>query len=166
MHQVYVSIGSNIEAEKNVRSCVNELENLFQSVEVSSVYQSKAIGFQGSLFLNLVAGFKTDLSLDFLNAQLKGLEDKHDRDRTQPKMSDRTLDIDILMFDALVGRQGKLTLPHPETTAYAFVLRPLAELAPDLVVPGTGKTSMEHWREKESFSKSIKALNFNWNLAS
>lgn len=147
MSTVYLGLGSNQDAERHIAAGISALQDRFGRVEVSPVYRSKAVGFSGKDFLNCAASIRTDLGPGELKDWLNGLEDAHGRDRSQPKFSDRVLDIDILLYDEHVGDFDGLTLPREEILRYAHVLRPLADLAPERRHPLTGRTFESHWRE-------------------
>ena len=145
MATVYVSIGSNIQPEANIRSALNAMRGYFGPLQCSSVYQSAAEGFDGPDFLNLVAYFKTHQSpIEVVNA-FKGIEQQHQRDPDSPGFSNRTLDLDMLLYDDLILSEHGLELPRSEIESYAFVLYPLAEIAPDLCHPVTGKSYRMMW---------------------
>jgi len=145
MSIVYLGLGSNQNAEANIRAGIRTLYREFANTAVSPVYRSAAVGFSGEDFLNCVARIDTELSPAALKQWLTELEDAYGRRRDQPKFSDRTLDIDILLHDDKAGDFDGLTLPRDEILKYAHVLKPLADLAPDLTHPETGKTFAEHW---------------------
>jgi len=147
MSTVYLGLGSNRDAETNIRAGVRALYRNFTHTAISPVYRSVAVGFSGDDFLNCTARIDTRLSPTELKAWLTDLEDQHGRDRSQPRFSDRTLDIDILLHDDKVGDFDGLSLPREEILKYAHVLKPLADLAPTLKHPQTGKTFAEHWAE-------------------
>ncbi len=149
MSTAYLGLGSNRNAESNIRAGVRALYRNFANTAVSPVYRSTAVGFSGNDFLNCAARIETDLTPGELKDWLTALEDEYGRDRSQPKFSDRTLDIDILLHDDKVGDFDGLTLPRGEILKYAHVLKPLADLAPGLKHPETGKTFSEHWDEFE-----------------
>ncbi len=144
---VYLGLGSNQDAKKHIAAGIVALQHRFGDLRVSSVYRSTAVGFDGDDFLNAAAWIRTDLDVGELKAWLTELEDRHGRDRSQPRFSDRSLDIDILLHGDKVGTFDGLELPRPEVLKYAHVLRPLAELAPDLTHPVSGKTFAQHWQE-------------------
>jgi len=129
MATVYVSIGSNIDKEKNIKNCLQELALNFSDLLLSPIYESESVGFEGDNFFNLVARFTTDLTVGELNQRLKVIEDNHGRERSGPKFSGRTLDIDILTYDNLVGDIDGVQLPRDEITKNAFVLLPMADIA-------------------------------------
>ncbi|QKK03710.1 MAG: 2-amino-4-hydroxy-6-hydroxymethyldihydropteridine diphosphokinase [Pseudomonadota bacterium] len=147
MTTAYLGLGSNQDAKSNIRAGIRVLDRTFSDAVFSPVYRSSAVGFSGNDFLNCAARIDTDLSPSELKDWLSALEDAYGRDRSQPKFSDRTLDIDILLHGDKVGEFDGLTLPRGEILKYAHVLRPLADLAPDLKHPETGKTFAEHWDE-------------------
>ena len=118
----------------------------FGEVEVSRAYRFPAVGFAGGDFLNAAAAIDSDLDPFALNDWLHALEDAHGRDRSGPRYGDRTLDIDIVFYDALVlDGPGHLRLPRDELR-HAFVLKPLAEIAPGFVDPVSGCRLGAMWR--------------------
>ena len=145
MSTAYLGLGSNIDARNNISSGVGALRQAFGRVECSPVYQTPAIGFEGDDFINLVARVETKMSPLELKSFLTGLEDHHGRDRQSPKFSDRTLDIDVLLYDDLYLLSPELSIPHAEILEAAHVLKPLADLAPELIHPICRKSMIELW---------------------
>jgi 2-amino-4-hydroxy-6-hydroxymethyldihydropteridine diphosphokinase len=144
-HRAWLSLGSNIEPGRNLASAAAALRECFEGVRFSPVYSTLAVGFEGAQFLNAAAVVETGMDPFELEAWLHALEDTHGRDRNGPRLGDRPLDIDIVFFDDLVlDGPGPLQLPRPELQ-HAFVLKPLLDLAPDLRVPGDGRTLAELW---------------------
>lgn len=140
-----LSLGSNVDPESHLRAAIAALRARFDEVVVSPVYRFPAVGYSGPDFLNAAATVRTDLAPDALNAWLHALEDAHGRDRSGPRYSDRTLDIDIVLYDDLVlDGAGNLRLPRDELR-HAFVLRPAAEIAPDWPHPRGGQTLAALW---------------------
>ena len=145
MSCAYLSLGSNIDAERNLRSAFAALRERFGEIAASTAYRFPAVGFDGPDFLNAAAVIDSDLDPQALNAWLHALEDAHGRDRSGPRFGDRPLDIDIVFYDDLVlSGPGHLQLPRDELR-HAFVLRPLAEIAPDFVDPRSGRTLAALW---------------------
>jgi 2-amino-4-hydroxy-6-hydroxymethyldihydropteridine diphosphokinase len=155
MSRAYLSLGSNLEPEKNLRAALAELRARFGNVAVSPVYRFAAIGFEGPDFLNLAAAIDTDLDPASLNDWLHALEDRHGRRRDVPRFSSRTLDVDIVLYDDLVmNAQGHLELPRAELK-HAFVLKPLADIAPQVLHPVLGKTLAQLWAAHSDHSRSF-----------
>ncbi len=159
---VYLSVGSNIERYRHVSSALDYLHQTFGEIEVSKVYESEAVGFEGDNFFNLVVGIKTDKTLLELNAWLKKLENQHGRDRKAPKFSARTLDVDVLTFGDHHGRVEGVELPRPEVLENAFVLLPLAELAGDKIHPSENKSYHQLWQDYDQSKQKLWPVTFNW----
>ena len=143
MSRVYLSLGSNLEPERHLAAAIAELRARFGDIAVSPVYRSAAVGFDGPDFLNLAVGLDTDLEPIALEAWLHALEDRHGRRRDVPRYASRTLDVDIVLFDErVVDGPGHLRIPRPELDQ-AFVLVPLADIAPDVRDPLSDRTIAE-----------------------
>jgi 2-amino-4-hydroxy-6-hydroxymethyldihydropteridine diphosphokinase len=146
MTRAWLSLGSNLEPEKHLRAALAELRASFGEIVVSPAYRFGAVGFDGPDFLNLAVGIDTALDAPALNAWLHALEERHGRRRDVPRFSSRTLDVDIVLFgDQVLLGPGNLEVPRAEL-AQAFVLEPLADIAPEIVHPVSGKTIDELWR--------------------
>ena len=145
MARIYVGIGSNVERLANVRSAVAALRRHFGTLRLSRVYESEAVGFVGADFYNMVAGFDSPLTIPEVVAVLREIEAGHGRERRGGRFAPRTLDLDLLLYgDRVVEEQG-IRVPREEILTCAFVLRPLAEIAPDLRHPENGRTLRELW---------------------
>ena len=120
----YLSIGSNINAEANIILAIEKLQKILDNSEYSSVHQTKAEGFEGDDFLNLVVAGESSLSFEGLNKKLKEIEDESGRNRDAPKFSARTLDIDIILQ---IGDE-EILFESDEIEKYSFVSEPLKEL--------------------------------------
>ena len=147
MGRAFLSLGSNVDPEANLRSAIAALRARFGAIRLSPVYRTRAVGFEGAEFLNAAAVLETDLEPQALDAWLHALEDAHGRDRDAPRFGDRTLDLDLVLFDdRIVDGPGHLRVPRDELR-HAFVLRPLADIAPDAVEPRSGRTLAELWAQ-------------------
>lgn len=146
MALAWLGLGSNQQAEANIRSAIRLLQETFDQVNLSPVYSSKAVGFSGDDFINLVARVETSMHPVQLRNFLRELEDNHGRQRNVPKFSDRSLDIDILLYDDLVVFSPLLEIPRAEILSFAHVIRPLVDLDPGLVHPQELLTIAELWQ--------------------
>ncbi len=145
MSTAWLGLGSNVNADTNIRAGIRALEETFKNVRLSPAYASAAVGFDGDDFINLVARIETDMHPMQLRQYLRDLEDRYGRKRNVPKFSDRSLDVDILLYDDLVLLSPVLELPRAEILKFAHVLKPLADLEPDLVHPTEHRTISEIW---------------------
>lgn len=137
--QVSLSLGSNIDRTRNIRSAIDTLYEAFNVIAISPVYESEAVGFDGAPFYNLMVLIETTLSLSEVNKTLKVIEDQHGRVRTGPKFSSRTLDIDVVTYGDFVGELDGVELPRPELFYNAFVMLPMIDLLGSAIEPKTGK---------------------------
>jgi len=160
MAKIYISIGSNIDTEKNIRLAVHALEEHYGKLILSSVYESESVGFDGGNFLNLVAGLKTEEDVHTVVATLRKIEDENGRDRSSPRFSPRTVDLDLLLYDDLILHEDDLELPRDEITKNAFVLLPLDEIASQLIHPVSGKTMCDHWLSFDKDSQKLWIIDF------
>ncbi|MBI5782768.1 MAG: 2-amino-4-hydroxy-6-hydroxymethyldihydropteridine diphosphokinase [Gammaproteobacteria bacterium] len=161
MPRVYIGIGSNINREENIRGAVRELAAHYGPLTLSSVYESKAFGFEGENFYNLVTGFDTGKSIQDIKALMSQIESRFGRQRQDERFSSRTLDLDMLLYGDTIRHDDKVNLPHPDIRRYAFVLRPLAEIAPDLRHPETGLTCARMWQQFDAGKQEIWKKDFD-----
>lgn len=145
MADVYIGVGSNIEPERHVRLAVANLEQRFGALRCSDVFRSPAFGFAGDDFLNMVVALSTQCDPDAVEHVLYDIEYEGGRTRRGKRFSARTLDLDLLLYGAMVDAQRRL--PRDDVRRYPFVLAPLADLAPALRHPLTGRPMGEAWRE-------------------
>jgi len=165
MSRVYLSLGTNIERYRHMTAALNALNETFGVVRLSAVYESEAVGFEGAHFLNAVAAIDTDWTCSALNLWLKALEDGYGRKRDVAKFSPRTLDVDILLFGDLNGDNDGVILPRSEITFNAFVLKPLAELAPNMMHPTLHQSMAALWEAFDQQSQVLWQVPFNWTPA-
>lgn len=146
MPEVYVAAGSNVRPRTRLRQAIAALRAAFPGLRVSRAYANAAHGFAGDDFINLVIAFTTDESLAHLVERLKAVEAACGRERTAPKWAARTLDLDLLLYGDLVGQFPGVVLPRPDLAERAYVLGPLADLAPGLSHPTLGETIGALWQ--------------------
>ena len=158
MAVVYLSIGSNVDRVKNLQLAIDELGKRFSHLQLSDIYENSPVGFAGNDFLNLVVRAETTSEPNEVAEQLEEIHDIAGRDREGEKFAPRELDIDLLLYDNRVIDGPDLVLPRPDILQYAFVLRPLAELAPSLQHPVTGKVLAEHWAEFDQGSHPLRRV--------
>jgi len=144
MVQVFIGIGSSLNKAANIHSGIAALRAEFGALALSPVYESEAVGFAGVNFYNLVVELYTDVDSYELIKKLKNIEIEHGRPKHALKFAPRNLDLDLLLY----GKQTDplIDLPRAEILKNAFVLKPLAELAPTLTHPIVGETYQALWR--------------------
>jgi 2-amino-4-hydroxy-6-hydroxymethyldihydropteridine diphosphokinase len=147
MHQVYVSIGSNIDPNKNITIVKGYLNGLFDCT-FSSLYETISEGFEGNNFINCVVGFETDIEPIALRENLKKIEKNMGRTLSQKGMSNRVIDLDLILYGNLITEDKNFDIPSKDIENMAFILEPLAEIAGDL----------KHPISKISFSLMLKHL--------
>ena len=162
MPRVYVSIGSNIDREKSIRDAVRALQELYGALLLSKVYESAAQGFSGDNFYNLVAAFDTGESVEQVKKNLAHIETRCGRKRETNRFSARTLDLDLLLYDNVIRHDDHVDLPHPDIGQYAFVLKPLAEIAPNWRHPETGLSSAQMWQRFDTGEQKIWNVDFEF----
>ena len=162
MARIYISIGSNIEAERHLRLAIGELRKYYGELELSSVYESEAVGFDGDNFLNMVVGLDTDEEVHTVLQTLREIEDRHGRVRNGPRFSARTLDLDLLLYDDLVVKEEALDLPRGEIIQNAFVLWPLAEIAPEIMHPVEQQSMAALWQGFDKESQKLWPITIDW----
>ncbi|EHQ51454.1 2-amino-4-hydroxy-6-hydroxymethyldihydropteridine pyrophosphokinase [Ectothiorhodospira sp. PHS-1] len=160
--RAYISIGTNVDRERHVRAAVDELRTAFGPVDVSPVYETGSVGFAGRAFYNLAAAVDTPLPPASLVACFKAIEDRYGRQRGGDPYSDRTLDLDLLLLGDCILESGRLHLPRREITRHAFVLRPLADLAPDLEHPVLKQTMAVLWAGFDDPDQWLRPVDFPW----
>lgn len=160
MARIWVSIGSNVDREASIRGALRLLEARFGKLVLSRVYESDAVGASGPPFYNLVAGFETGESPAALKRIFRDLENRFGRVRDADKNAPRTLDVDLLTYGDRVLHDGNIELPRDEITRYAFVLGPLAEVAPDDVHPLEQRTFQALWADFDQAAQPLRLVDF------
>ncbi|WP_233252274.1 2-amino-4-hydroxy-6-hydroxymethyldihydropteridine diphosphokinase [Saccharospirillum sp. MSK14-1] len=159
---VALSLGSNIDRYRHITGALDALADAFGDLVCSPVYESESVGFDGSPFLNSVVLIRTDRALVDIVRLLKRIEDDHGRNRSGPKFSPRTLDIDVLTYGEVVGERDGIELPRAETAENAFVLKPMADILPDARLPGSEKSYAELWADYPKDRQKLWPVPFQW----
>jgi 2-amino-4-hydroxy-6-hydroxymethyldihydropteridine diphosphokinase len=156
--EVFVSLGSNIEPGRHLPAGIAALRQAFGEVRVSTIYRCPAVGFDGPDFHNAVAAFEAAEPVEAVAATLRRIEEAAGRERSDVKFSSRTLDLDLLLYGDAIFHDRGLDIPRGEITRYAFVLGPLAELAPDRRHPLTGERFDQLWQAFDHAGQSLVPL--------
>lgn len=159
MPDVYVAAGSNIQPELNLLSAISALKRRLGDLRVSNAYRNKATGFEGPDFINLVIGFETELTLTEVLSVLQAVEGLCGRPRKAPKFEPRSMDLDLLLYGDMVCATHAITLPRPDLIKRAYMLGPLAELAPDLVHPTLKQTIADLWKGFDQAAHPMQPVN-------
>ncbi len=151
MITAYVGIGSNIDKQRHVELAVKALQKLDSTLRLSTIYESPALDFSGDSFFNLIVEMKTSLTLKAFFQQLREIEYLLGRSENAQKLQDRTIDLDIILFGELVSDSAP-KVPREDIYKYPFVIQPLYELCPELVIPDDGRTVSQIWQQAESLT--------------
>ncbi|MCE9677917.1 2-amino-4-hydroxy-6-hydroxymethyldihydropteridine diphosphokinase [Shewanella sp. AS1] len=163
MARIFISIGSNIDAPHYFNSALKALRQHLSNLSLSSVFESEAVGFNGSNFLNMVVAADTELAIGELISLFKGIERENGRQEGAKKFSPRTLDLDLLLYDDCVTCDP-IELPRAEITTNAFVLWPLAEVAPERVHPVVQESYQTLWENYDKSQQKLWPIEFNWTF--
>lgn len=161
MAHVFISLGSNVERQKNTLLGVKALQQYFGQLQLSSLVESDAVGFAGAAFYNMVVAFHTNHSVTEVAETLRTIEYSHGREQNAKKYSPRTLDLDMLLFDDLI-MDSPVQIPRHEITANAFVLFPLSEIAGDFYHPVNKSSYKELWQNYDKRKQPLRIIPFNW----
>lgn len=145
MSRVFVAAGSNIEPEKNLTLASQALRRAFPDIRFSPWYRNEAAGFSGEDFINFAVAFTTEQPVHEVIAKLRAIEELCGRPAGAPKWAPRSMDLDVLLFGDLIAPE--LKLPRPDLLKRAYMLGPLADLAPDVVHPTAGATIGALWQQ-------------------
>lgn len=145
MPRVFVAAGSNVEPERYLARALAELERDFGELQRSPWYRNQAVGFEGDDFINCVVGFDTSLPVDEVIARLRRIEALCGRQPDAPRWAPRSMDLDILLYGDLLRDEPRLKLPRPDLLKRAYMLGPLADIAPEVRHPTAGASIGELW---------------------
>jgi 2-amino-4-hydroxy-6-hydroxymethyldihydropteridine diphosphokinase len=158
MPEVYVAAGSNVEPERHLAQAVAALRQEFPGARFSPWYRNTAVGFEGEDFINLVAGFRTELPLAEVLIRLHGIEAQCGRPRNAPRWAPRSMDLDVLLYGSLVCDEPGVRVPRPDLLKRAYMLGPLADIAPDVLHPTENRTIGELWRAFDRAAHPLQPL--------
>jgi 2-amino-4-hydroxy-6-hydroxymethyldihydropteridine diphosphokinase len=163
MPRVFLGLGSNHQAEEHLSAALDSLLLQFRDLALSPVFESEADGGNGAPYLNLVTAIDTDLAPGELNAWLKQIETKLGRRRAALPAEVVNIDIDLLTYGKLSGRVDGLQLPRPGFAQAAYVLWPLAILAPKEKHPQLQRSYAELWQDFAPTAAGIRPVDFIWH---
>lgn len=155
MTHVVLSVGSNIEREKNTQFALRSLVDKYRAVNISPLYETSAVGFDGPPFYNLIVGLKTEQSLPAIIDWLHQVESQAGRVR-QPKSCDnRILDIDVVLYGNQSYHDSGYNVPRDAIEKYAYVLKPLVDIYPELIHPLLDIPIRQIWQRFEMQDQTI-----------
>lgn len=155
MNLLVLSLGSNIERQKNIAYALRKLRELFGELHESPLYQSRSVGFEGPDFFNMVVAVQTSMGLEELINSLRDIERQAGRVRGDKRFESRQLDIDVLLYGDMNLRDQGRDIPRAEIDHAAYVLKPLADLLPQKRHPVSHRRFASLW---ESFDDSSQVL--------
>ncbi len=161
MARVFVSVGSNVDRERHIALALDLLRARFGELQLSSVYESASVGFDGDPFYNLVAAFDSDAEPRQIVTALHEMERRCGRPRGGSQFSPRTMDLDLLLAGDRVMRDENIVLPREEISSQAFVLCPLAEIAGERRHPVSGETLAAMWARLEGDGAELRKVNIH-----
>ena len=159
----YVAAGSNVVPVESLVKALGALAERFPDLVVSPAYRNAAVGFEGDDFINLAVGFTTRLSLAGLLAELHAVEALCGRGRDEPKWARRRMDLDVLLYGDLCGVFPGAKLPRPDLVRRAYMLGPLADIAPGVVHPALGVTIAELWSRFDPAAHPMRSVALPWH---
>ena len=158
MARVAVSIGSNLERERNVKGALAALCKTFGKLLRSPAYQSAAYGFDGPPFYNLVVVFETPLDVRAVRGKIQAIENQQGREMGENRRGSRSLDLDLLLYDDAIFYDQGLDVPRREIFEHAYILKPLADLLPATPHPATGESFADIWARLGSNQEALSVV--------
>lgn len=162
LHCIFISVGSNVNREKHIKAGLDAMHQVFGPLLLSCVYESESVGFKGSNFYNLVVQASTHLGVIEVVQILKEIEKDNLRSHEGKKFSPRTLDLDLLLYDKVITVKP-VELPRGEILYNAFVLQPLAEIAPLLTHPISDESYQALWYKYDKNKQHLWPIDFTWS---
>ena len=155
MTHVVLSLGSNIDRERNIQYAIDCLREIWGELDVSPIYETSSVGFDGPAFFNLIVGMHSEQSLQDIIDHLKAIETQAGRIRGPKTFDSRVLDIDVVLYGDNNFREQGINVPRDEIEKYAYVLKPLADIYPDLEYPVTGERFENMWQSFEMKDQTL-----------
>jgi 2-amino-4-hydroxy-6-hydroxymethyldihydropteridine diphosphokinase len=162
--EVFVAAGSNVEPFVNLGRALDELVRHYPRLRCSPAYRNAAVGFAGEDFVNLVIGFETDDDVHTVLRHLHAAEAACGRERRAPKWAPRPMDLDILLYGSKVCDEPGLVLPRPDLVRRAYMLGPMAGLAPDCVHPTLGSSMHDLWTAFDRGAHALQSVDIGWRV--
>ena len=164
MPKIYIGVGSNIDKQVHIPQVINELTEKFGRIEVSPIYETPAEGFSGENFFNLVIAVESEISAHEMRQYLRQLEAQHGRVRnSKNQFISRTLDLDQLLYGSSQINQDGVHVPSSDITNYAFVLKPLVDIAADMTHPILRLTFAQLWDRFDKQAINMKQVQIDAN---
>ncbi len=163
MTRLALSLGSNIDREKHLEFAIRGLADLLGELDISPVYETRAVGFDGPDFYNLVVVAETELQLDALVEKIRLIETAAGRVRGEKRFASRNLDIDVLLYGNADLRDQGRDIPRGEIDHAAYVLKPLADVLPQGLHPVSGRSFIDMWQAYQNEAQKPVAVAFNLN---
>jgi 2-amino-4-hydroxy-6-hydroxymethyldihydropteridine diphosphokinase len=161
---VYLALGSNDEPVRMLGQAYHALNQYFSPLTMSPVYKNKAIGFEGADFYNCVSHFVTEKSLLAVSEIVRDIQYALDTDYDAHQFNVRKLDLDLLIYDDVVENTLGKAIPHADITQYAFMLKPLVDIAADYQHPTLDKTFQQLWDAFPHKAHTLQLIPFTWRL--
>ncbi len=156
-----MAAGSNVEPVAHLQRALAMLRARYPGLRRSRAWRNPAVGFEGDDFVNLVVSFPTDESPQRVLERLHEVEAACGRARAAPRWAPRRMDLDVLLYGDRVSDEPGLTLPRPDLVRRAYVLGPMAELAPELRHPTLGLTMRELWARFDSAAHPMREVDLD-----
>lgn len=155
MITAFVGVGSNIDREKHSRIAVKALSSLGKNLVISNVYDCASVDFESAPFFNFVVQLDTTMSLSQFAHALREIEFASGREKNAKKFQDRSLDLDIILFGDQISLMSP-QVPRDDIYKYPFVIQPLFELCPDLIIPNDDRSVRDIWLNVDNLESLVK----------